>query len=214
MPMSDDYQELLDKCSWKEGQLNGVNGVTVTGPNGNSIFFAFNGYRVGQNHEKLYTYYFAKNKCTDADMYYLFQPCHRRISKEYYDYLGMHAHGVIKKKAENIDNTKNAKDDKAYEMVEVSPEYPGGPAEMSKFISKNIRYPMLELENGIQGRVYVGFIVMPNGEIDEVKIRRSVSTALDNEAIRIVKSMPRWKPGMQNGQPIKVKYVLPITFKI
>ncbi len=222
LPMSEDYQELLDKCTWTDSQLNGVKGVTITGPNGNSIFFAFNGYKVGKNREKLYTYYFAKDKCTDVDMYYLFQPCHRRMSKEYYDHLGMHARGVIKKKATNAEeakntsdtkNTESAKDDEVFDVIEVNPEFPGGLTAMSNFITKHIKYPKHELKNEIQGRVLVGFIVMPDGSIDDVKIVRSVTTALDNEAMRVVKSMPKWKPGMQNGQAVKVKYVLPITFK-
>lgn len=210
LPMSEDYQELLDNCTWTNSVLNGVKGVTITGPNGNSIFFAFNGYKVNKNREKLYTYYFAKDKCTDVDMYYLFQPCHKRMSKEYYDHLGMHARGVIKKKAESAASNDN----EVKEMAEVAPQYPGGEAEMIKFINKNINYPKDALNNGIQGRVIVGFVVNTEGEITDVKIQRSLTTTLDNEAMRVIKLMPKWKPGMQKGKPVNVHYSLPVTFRI
>jgi protein TonB len=83
-----------------------------------------------------------------------------------------------------------------------------------QFLMKNIRYPQAALEYGIQGRVYIGFTVSKTGEITDVEVRRSVHRILDEEAIRVISSMPKWIPGKQNGNPIEVKYVLPVTFRI
>ena len=94
------------------------------------------------------------------------------------------------------------------------PQFPGGDAALMKFLSNNINYPRVAMENGVQGRVIVQFIVTKNGSIGEVKIVRSVDRDLDKEAIRLCKSLPNFIPGRMGGKPVNVWYTLPITFKL
>lgn len=107
---------------------------------------------------------------------------------------------------------KNAME--VFTVVENMPEFPGGNAAMMKFLSDNIRYPVIAQENGIQGRVICKFVVERDGSITDAQVVRGVSAELDAEAIRVIKSMPRWNPGSQKGQIVDVWYTLPITFKL
>lgn len=99
-------------------------------------------------------------------------------------------------------------------VVEDQPEFPGGSAAMMNFITENIRYPKEAHEKGIQGRVITKFIVRKDGSIDSVQIARGVDPLLDAEAIRVVESMPTWKPGKQRGQPVNVMFTLPVVFRL
>ena len=101
-----------------------------------------------------------------------------------------------------------------YQIVEQMPKFPGGEAELFHYISKNIHYPQKAREKGIQGRVFIGFIVEKDGSISNVRNLRGVDSELDAEAIRVVESMPRWKPGMHRGEPVRVSYQIPIVFKL
>ena len=85
---------------------------------------------------------------------------------------------------------------------------------MLDFISKNVKYPVAAQENGIQGRVVVGFIVRKDGSISDIQVMRGVDPALDKEAVRVVGSMPKWQPGKQRGVAVSVKYILPVSFKL
>ena len=96
----------------------------------------------------------------------------------------------------------------------VSPEYPGGVTAMIKFISQNLEYPKACQENGTQGRVGVRFIVGRDGTISNVNVLESVDPFWDKEAVRVIKAMPRWKPGMHKGKPVSVSYVVPVNFKL
>lgn len=104
--------------------------------------------------------------------------------------------------------------DGTFVVVEVQPEFPGGNVAMMNFIAENIRYPKEAHEKGIQGRVITNFIVRKDGSIDSVQIVRGVDPLLDAEAIRVLESMPTWKPGKQRGQPISVRYTLPVIFRL
>lgn len=99
-------------------------------------------------------------------------------------------------------------------MVEQKPEFPGGEAEMYKWLGNNIVYPSAASEEGIQGRVVVEFVVGRDGSITNVRVVRPRHPALDKEAVRVIKSMPKWIPGRNNGQPVKVTYTLPVSFKL
>jgi TonB family C-terminal domain len=99
-------------------------------------------------------------------------------------------------------------------MVEQKPEFPGGEAAMYKWLGDNIVYPSAASEEGVQGRVVVEFVVGKDGSISNVKVVRPRHPALDKEALRVVKAMPNWLPGRNNGQPVKVTYTLPVTFKL
>ena len=102
----------------------------------------------------------------------------------------------------------------SYETVEEKPEYPGGMDELSKFLSKNLRYPVICQENNIQGKVIVQFIVNKEGSIEEVSIATGVDANLDAEALRVVKMMPKWKPGKQRGKEVHVKCTIPVGFTL
>ena len=107
-----------------------------------------------------------------------------------------------------------AQDNKVYQSVEVMPEFPGGVMEMMKFLQMNIQYPPMAAANKIDGRVVVQFIVDKTGKVGDVKVVRSVNDELDAEAVRVVKSMPDFTPGQQDGKPVSVWYTLPISFKL
>ncbi|MBV5315494.1 MAG: energy transducer TonB [Prolixibacteraceae bacterium] len=95
---------------------------------------------------------------------------------------------------------------------EEKPEFPGGDAALLNFLSQNIKYPAIAADNGIMGRVTVNFVVNKDGSISEARILRSVDQALDKEALRVVYSMPKWKPGKQSGKPVRVSFSVPINF--
>lgn len=103
---------------------------------------------------------------------------------------------------------------KVFEIAEQMPRFPDGETEMMKFLGDNIKYPVKAQEAGIHGRVVVRFVVTPTGAIDDVKVMRGVDPELDEEAVRVVKSMPAWIPGVQNGEKVAVYYTLPVTFKL
>lgn len=103
---------------------------------------------------------------------------------------------------------------KIFTNVEQMPMYPGGEGALLGYLRDNIHYPTVAAENGMQGRVVVGFVVERDGSITDVKILRGVDPSLDREAMRVVKSMPRWNPGKQNGSAVRVKYQVPVSFRL
>lgn len=103
---------------------------------------------------------------------------------------------------------------KVFDVVEQMPEFPGGAAALMSWLSRNIRYPAIAEENGIQGRVVCTFVVERDGSITDIQVARSVDPSLDKEAIRVLKLMPKWSPGRQNGAPVRVKYTVPVTFRL
>ena len=109
---------------------------------------------------------------------------------------------------------KMGPEEKIYDKVEEMPEFPGGTMALRSFISSNIRYPKLAAESNIQGRVYVSFVVDVDGKVTDATIARGVHPLLDSEALRIVRLMPSWKPGTENGKAVKVSYTVPISFML
>lgn len=101
-----------------------------------------------------------------------------------------------------------------FQVVEQMPEFPGGMDKLMEYLSKNIKYPSIAQENNIQGRVIVEFVVNKDGSIVEPKVMRSVDTSLDNEAMRVIKSMPKWNPGKQRGKAVRVRYTVPVFFRL
>ena len=99
-----------------------------------------------------------------------------------------------------------------YAVVEQMPEFPGGEAALQRYLKNSVKYPNIAMENGIQGKVYVGFVVERNGSISNVRIARGVDASLDKEAMRVVRLMPKWIPGKQNGEPVRVSFTAPINF--
>lgn len=106
------------------------------------------------------------------------------------------------------------KNDMVFDVVEVMPQYPGGPIAMLKYLMENIKYPEQAMKEGIQGRVAVRFIVEKDGSISDVKPILSVHPLLNKEAVRVVESMPKWTPGKQNGKPVRVRFNVPVMFKL
>ena len=106
------------------------------------------------------------------------------------------------------------KNDMVFDVVEVMPQYPGGPIAMLKYIMENIKYPEQAMKEGIQGRVTVRFIVEKDGSISDVKPILSVHPLLNKEAVRVVESMPNWTPGKQHGKPVRVRFNVPVMFKL
>ena len=103
---------------------------------------------------------------------------------------------------------------KIFTVVEQMPMFPGGDGALMSYLSSNIHYPTVAAENGVQGRVVVGFVVERDGSITDVNVLRSVDPSLDREAMRVVKGMPKWTPGKQNGSAVRVKYQVPVTFRL
>lgn len=99
-------------------------------------------------------------------------------------------------------------------VVEDQPLFPGGNAAMMKFLSDNIKYPVIAQENNIQGRVICNFVVEKDGSITDVQVVRGVDPTLDREAVRVIQQMPRWKPGKQRGQAVRVRFTLPVVFRL
>lgn len=125
---------------------------------------------------------------------------------------------IFKKKEIHIHDIEIIEEDEEQENVltvaEKMPEFPGGTSELSKFLSNNIKYPAMARENRIEGRVIVSFVVEKDGFISDVEIAQSVNPILDKEALRVVKLMPKWKAGVQKGKPVRVKYSIPVNFKL
>lgn len=105
-------------------------------------------------------------------------------------------------------------ENKVFDVVEQMPSFPGGQGALMQYLANNIKYPVVAQENGVQGRVVVSFVVERDGSITDVQVVRSVDPSLDREAQRVVKSMPKWIPGKQNGQAVRVKYNVPVSFRL
>lgn len=113
----------------------------------------------------------------------------------------------------NVEAEKKV-EDKIFDAVEQQPSFPGGQGAMFSYISNNLQYPEKAQKNGIQGRVVVKFIVEKDGSISNVEVNRSVDPDLDNEAMRVIKNMPKWNPAKQNGKEVRAYYDIPVTFRL
>ena len=118
------------------------------------------------------------------------------------------------KEASPTKNSKISKSDKVYDVVEQMPSFPGGNGALLEYLATHVKYPVVAQKNGAQGRVIVSFVVECDGSIADVRVERSVDPSLDREAIRVVSSMPRWSPGKLNGYIVRVKYSVPVAFKL
>lgn len=103
---------------------------------------------------------------------------------------------------------------KVFDVVEVMPSFPGGQSALMSYLYAHVKYPIVAQENGVQGRVTVSFVVERDGSITDVRVVRSVDPSLDREAARVVSSMPNWQPGKQNGSAVRVKFNVPVQFKL
>ena len=101
-----------------------------------------------------------------------------------------------------------------FQIVEEMPTFPGGEQKLLEYVAKNTKYPQIARESGIQGRVFIGFVVETDGSISNVKVLRGIGGGCDEEAVRVIKSLPKWKPGKQRGKPVRVSYQIPVNFKL
>lgn len=137
------------------------------------------------------------------------------LTKEVKDVLGQSSKNSEEMDIRTTTSKKNEViETKVNDNVVEKPQFPGGTAAMFEYLSKNIKYPVVAEENGVQGKVIVSFIVECDGSISNVKVVKSVDPALDKEAMRIVRSMPHWIPGKRNGSAVRVKYTTPVTFRL
>ena len=121
---------------------------------------------------------------------------------------------VQKPEIEQPKSTTNTPTDKIYDVIEKMPEYPGGDQALMEFLSKHIEYPPSAQENGIQGKVIIGFVVSKIGKVENVQILRSLDPSLDKEALRVVNLLGNWIPGEKSGEKVSVRYTLPIAFRL
>ena len=121
---------------------------------------------------------------------------------------------IVKDKEDDDPDLQTNDNDKAYDVVEEMPQYPGGVGKLMEYVSMNVRYPKEAESKSIQGRVVTTFVIEKDGNIADAEVVKSVDPALDAEALRVVKAMPKWTPGKQDGKPIRVKYTMPITFAL
>lgn len=120
----------------------------------------------------------------------------------------------LKVDGESIEETFKKDPNRVFDVVENMPSFPGGYAEMTKWIASNINYPADAAKKGIEGRVLLDLIVEPDGCLSDIKITRGVEPSLDKEAVDVIKRMPKWNPGSQNGICVRVRYIIPVTFKL
>jgi protein TonB len=109
---------------------------------------------------------------------------------------------------------EEVEEEQIFQVVEEMPEFPGGQAECMKWLGKNMKYPQISQENGVQGRVIVQFVVNQDGSIVDAQVVRGVDPYLDKEALRVIGNMPKWKPGKQRGKAVRVKFTLPVMFRL
>lgn len=118
------------------------------------------------------------------------------------------------KNIENVVVEEPEREEEVFQVVEKMPEFPGGSAELMKWLNKTLKYPSIAQDNGIQGRVIVQFVVNKDGSIVDPVVVKNVDPYLDKEALRVVKLMPNWSPGEQRGKAVRVKFTLPVTFRL
>lgn len=113
-----------------------------------------------------------------------------------------------------VEEEESAEEQQIFMVVESMPEFPGGEAELHRYLAENIKYPQMAKESGIQGRVFVTFVVERDGAVTDVRVLRGIGGGCDEEAIRVVKNMPKWAPGKQRGKPVRVQFNLPVKFTL
>lgn len=114
----------------------------------------------------------------------------------------------------NTGTKEKTSNEKIYDVVEMPPSFPGGQAALLAWIASHVNYPQKAMESRIEGRIIVGFVIECDGSVSQAKIIRSVDPLLDDEAIRVVMGMPKWTPGRQNGKNVRVKYNVPVNFRL
>ncbi len=127
---------------------------------------------------------------------------------------------ITPKTADATENTAKNEDDEVYFIVPKMPEFPGGDSALRRFITENLRYPEEAKACGMSGKVFVQFVINKNGEVEDPQIARGIEPALNKEAIRVIQSLPKWKPGQNKSKwdnewrPVRVSFTIPVDFKL
>ena len=210
VPTPDELYELVTKCTWEEAEYMNMKGYNVIGNNGNKIFLPY----VGNPENAYWMGSYMSNSMSPNNVAYFYSLV---ISDKTMKEIGLVDEKVkicVLEVARNSAAVVRPVKDPVHDVVEVMPEYPGGPDALSKYLSENIKYPEEAEEKGIEGKVILTFIVEKDGSVSEIEVANPVNPLLDNEAVRVVKSMQGWIPGKQNGKTARVKYTIPVTFKL
>ncbi len=157
-------------------------------------------------------YFLVIKKCSDGPKLCVIRE-REGILKSLDEYLWEYLWENMKKQKRSTESP-SIETGKVYDAVEHMPQFPGGDGELMKYLADNISYPEEAEEKGAQGRVICTFVVERDGSITDVKVIKSVAPSLDKEAVRVLKSMPKWTPGTQGGHPVRVKYTSPVTFRL
>lgn len=243
IPTIDEWVELRDKCAWEWSIFNGVRGYMVIGPNGNSIFLPAAGYYYGnqgyKNKGVVGEYWTSSLRAADGS-----NAVNIKINSDERGFYassrccGLSVRPVLKKEqgtAIGIDDEGSSLDNDALTSInkdryfppseqddyvmeskplEFAEQMPSFKGNVNAWLSQHIVYPAVAVENGIQGKVIVRFVVGKDGSVSQAMVTRSVDPALDREALRAVNSMPKWTPGMDKGKPVAVWFTLPVTFQL
>lgn len=121
---------------------------------------------------------------------------------------------VLKEPVPNMDELAQQGTDHVYQVVDEMPQFPGGNRAMMAYIGQNMKYPAEAHAKGIEGRVVVQFVVNKEGDLQDIKVMKSIDPLLDQEAIRVISSMPKWTPGKLKGEAVNIQYTMPIQFKL
>ena len=210
VPTPDELNELVTKCTWEEAEYMNMKGYNVIGNNGNKIFLPYAG-----NPENAYWMgSYMSNSMSPNNVAYFYSLVFSDKTMKEIGLIDEKVKICVMEVARNSAAVVRPVKDLAYDVVEVMPEYPGGSEALSKYLSENIKYPEEAEEKGIEGKVILTFIVEKDGSVSEIEVANPVNPLLDNEAVRVVKSMQGWIPGKQNGKTVRVKYTIPVTFKL
>lgn len=236
IPTREDWDELISHCTIKREEAeNEFKGLRFTGPNGKSIFLPYPRYSntgywsSSLNTEVLYSAWCFDFNEDSRGMYYYFRACRRYIRPVYSS--KRQQNNDSKTNAANSpqpassslssqnspkvnDNNNSHNTSEVYSVVDEMPTFPGGDSEMFMFIARNVRYPQQARESGIQGSVSVSFIVEADGSLSNITIEKPLGGGCDEEAKRVIEKMPKWNPGKQNGEVVRVKKSIPISFKL
>ena len=216
LPTRKEFMELVENCDFTWVDNGQEKGFWVE-RNNNKIFLPAGGYKYENNFSNSYSASYwtsTLNKAYSNGAFVL--SIYNNYSYDWEAYCASFMfpiRPVIDIQRVYNNNTDTTNDD-IYQVVEEMPSYLGGTENLMQYLQNNVKYPREAQENNIEGRVIVEFIVEKDGTIKESKIRKSVDPSLDNEALRVIKNMPKWTPGKQRGKPVRVKYSLPIQFNL
>ena len=210
VPTPDELYELVNKCTWEEAEYMNMKGYNVIGKNGNKIFLPY----VGNPGNAYWMGSYMSNSMSSNNVANFYSLVFSDKTMKEIGVIDENVKICVLEVARNSAAVVRAVKDLAYDVVEVMPEYPGGQDALLNYLSQNIKYPKEAAEKGIEGKVQLSFVVEKDGSISEVEVVKPVDPLLDNEAVRVIKSMHGWIPGRQNDETVRVKYTVPVTFRL